>query len=144
MGFVPRILGEFSGGSRHFLGRISARSWQDLAEILIPLAMRSLGSPKQPQGSPKEAKECQQSAKGTPKAAKGGRKRGQREPKEAKREAKGSQRAAKMHPKVDLRTRLRKVQIFDGCQVTCWRNFRTFFHQISINKSMRTSMLNKS
>ena len=68
----------FSAGSWRVLGTFSAESRQDLSEISLPLAIRSLGRPKTAPRKPKGS---------------------QRVPKDAKREPKGSQRKPQGRPK---------------------------------------------
>ena len=88
--FIRRVLGWFLAGSRHVLGRISARSWQDLAEISPPLAMRLLGSPEGSQRNPREAKGLPKSAKKEPKGRQGSQKGCQRELKGSPKGAHGA------------------------------------------------------
>ena len=65
--------GGFSAGSWKVLGTFLAESRQDLGKMSLPLAVRSLGSPK-------EAKGCQKAPKESPKVDKGSQKGGQWEP----------------------------------------------------------------
>ena len=76
LGFIRRVLGGFLEGSRHVLGRISARSRRNFASAGDEVLRRAKDSPKGAQRKPKGAKRRQKGA--------------QRQPKGAKREAKGS------------------------------------------------------
>ena len=84
MRFIRRVLGWFLANSWNVLSRISARSWQDLAKIPLPLAKKSFGGPKnskEAERKPKDDKKHQQGAQRRPKGAKMEAKRSQQEPK---------------------------------------------------------------
>ena len=79
----------------------------------------------------------------------------QRAPKECQREPKGSQgerkgspkvsqRATKIHPKIDVRKRLRKRCSKQGPVFIIWSHFGDIFHEKSMHKSVRKSMPKKS
>ena len=74
-------------------------------------------------GTTREPKESQKGAKGIQKEAKVSQKGAKRKPKGAKREPKWSQRATKMHIKIDLRKRFRKVSILMDSRDTFWEPF---------------------
>ena len=75
LGFIRRVLGGFLEGSRHVLGRISARSRRNFASAGDAFLRKATDSPKGAQRKPKGAKRRQKEA--------------QRQPKRAKKEAKG-------------------------------------------------------
>ena len=85
LGFIRRVLGGFLEGSRHVLGRISARSRRNFASAGDEVLRGAKDSPKGAQRKPKGAKRRQKGA--------------QRQPKGAKREAKGSPWGGKTAPK---------------------------------------------
>ena len=85
LGFIRRVLGGFLEGSRHVLGRISARSRRNSATASNEVLRGAKDSPKGAQRKPKGAKRRQKGA--------------QRQPKEAKRKAKGSPGGGKTAPK---------------------------------------------
>ena len=81
------------------------------------------GSQREPKGSQREPKGIQREPKGGQKGANGRQKGAKREPTGAKREPKVSQGATKIHQKVDLWKRSRKLWIFDDSWDAFWSHF---------------------
>ena len=84
MWFIRRVPGWFLANSWNVLSRISAISWQDLANISLPLAKTNFVGPKnskEAERKPKDDKKHQQGAQRRPKGANMEAKRSQQEPK---------------------------------------------------------------